>query len=115
MSDLTIEEENERILFFPNGDVNIPLLESLLLESNTYASTKKIVCLRRVRISADDALYPEYVLRTQRLSIVELAKLYESYTGTTFVPQEACFSLESKFVFVYNSRTGTSGVYDMGS
>ena len=117
MNFISMEDENESILFFPGGDLNMGKLEGLLEEAHESKRkpSERIECLRRVRTSEDDADTPKYELEVEKHTVAQLQKLYESVRQYPFTPTEIKNEFHAIAILIYDSRTGFSGVYDIGS
>ena len=108
---------DEEILFFPNGNVNIRVLEDLLGDAHNTKPTDKLTVLRRFRVH--DVDFPEYEERPEIMTVAKLKELYRNQTGQEFVPQEKRILHHKMYaIFVVKSRrTGQFSDYlvDIGS
>ena len=111
--------DNKNILFFPSGDINTNKLEEILFKALNQGLRDEddVEFLERKRVSECDAMIPTYEIQSGKARIIWLKGLYKEITGRDF-NNESLFKYNPLYgisVFIFNSKTGEAGIYDMGA
>lgn len=111
--------DSAKILFWPEGSVNLVCLERLLAKAHgrKLSPESKLGFFRHVRrdnADSDGDNYPNYDNVHETMSVSALNKLYEDVARVEFDPTPGTSS-SSVYAIMFNTRTGESFLVDIGS
>lgn len=103
-------------LFFPNGDVGLSTLESLLSKHVNSPPNTKVKCFERVRVVDGD--WPEYEERAVKRTVKQLRNLYRREVGKDYDPKFQLINGPTSphiHAIFFDPRTRQSYIVDIGS